>query len=410
MHLPPCSFCEAPLSRTFVDLGMAPLVSAYLTADQLHDPERFYPVHAYVCERCFLVQLPESETPERIFGEYPYFSSVSSSWLEHARAYVEMMVARFGIGPSSQVVEIASNDGYLLQYFKERGVPIQGVEPARNVAAAAEARGVPTMVRFFGRETAEALVSAGKAADLVIGNNVLAHVPDINDFVAGLKVLLKPTGIITAEFPHLLRTMTENQFDQVFHEHFSYLSLVAVERIFGAHGLAVFDVQELPTHGGSLRVFAGDASDSARPATPAVEALRSRERDYGLERPETYDGFLGQARTTKYKLLDILVRAKQAGRSVVGYGAPGKGCVMLNYCGIRAEFLDYLVDLSPAKQDHYMPGVHLPIHHPDRIAESKPDYVLILPWNLREEIMEQLAYIRSWGAEFIVPIPEPCIV
>ena len=405
-----CRFCKTPLARTFVDLGMAPMVSNYLKADQLQDAERFYSLRAYVCEQCFLVQLPDAETPENIFGEYPYFSSVSKSWLDHARRYVEMMVQHYGIGQSSQVVEIASNDGYLLQYFKEHQIPIQGVEPARNIAAVAERKGIPTLAKFFGKNTAQELIRDGKQADLIIGNNVLAHVPDINDFVAGLKVLLKPSGIITMEFPHLLRTMIESQFDQVFHEHASYLSLVTVERIFATHSLAIFDVQELPTHGGSIRIFAKHANNGSTQPAARVSQLRERERAYGLERPEAYDSFRRQARRIKFELLSLLLAARQTGHSIVGYGAPGKGCVMLNYCGIGPDFLDYLVDLSPAKQGLYMPGVRLPIHHPDRIRETKPEYVLILPWNLRAEIMEQLAYIASWGGKFIIPIPEPRIV
>jgi hypothetical protein len=405
-----CRFCKTPLARTFVDLGIAPMVSNYLKADQLHDAEQFYSLRAYVCEQCFLVQLPDADTPEHIFGEYPYFSSVSKSWLDHARKYVEMMVEDYGIGQSSQVVEIASNDGYLLQYFKGHQIPIQGVEPARNIAAVAESKGIPTLPKFFGRTTAQELVTGGKQADLIIGNNVLAHVPDINDFVAGLKVLLKPSGMITMEFPHLLRTIMESQFDQVFHEHASYLSLVAVERILAAHELVLFDVQELSTHGGSIRIFAKHANDNSRQPATAVSELRERERAYGLERPEAYDSFRRQARETKYKLLSLLIAAKQAGHSIVGYGAPGKGCVMLNYCGIGSDFLDYLVDLSPAKQGLYIPGVRLPIYHPDKLRETKPKYVLILPWNLRTEIMEQLGYIRSWGGKFIVPIPEPRII
>lgn len=386
------------------------MVSDYLRADQLHCPEKFHPLHAFVCDKCHLAQLPDSETPEHMFGNYPYFSSVSQSWLAHARRFVQMAVQMFALTSAHQVVEIASNDGYLLQYFKEHKVAIHGVEPARNIAAVAEAKGIPTTPKFFGLETARELRDAGKSADLLIGNNVYAHVPDINDFTAGLALLLKPHGVISLEFPHLLRTMQENQFDQIFHEHASYLSLVTVERIFAAHGLTVFDVDELPTHGGSIRIFGKHRDDSSHPISPSVAQLRAREQAYGLERSETYDAFGQQVRTTKYRLLSLLIEAKQSGASIVGYGAPGKGCVMLNYCGIRSEFLDYLVDLGPAKQGLYMPGVHLAIHHPDRIKETKPDYVLILPWNLREEIMSQLSYISEWGGKFIVPIPEARVV
>ncbi len=386
------------------------MVSDYLRADQLHCPEKFHPLHAFVCDQCHLAQLPDSETPEHMFGNYPYFSSVSKSWLAHARRFVQMAVQMFALTSAHQVVEVASNDGYLLQYFKEHKVAIHGVEPARNIAAVAEAKGIPTTSKFFGLETARELRDAGKSADLLIGNNVYAHVPDINDFTAGLAHLLKPHGVISLEFPHLLRTMQENQFDQIFHEHASYLSLVTVERIFAAQGLTVFDVDELPTHGGSIRIFGKHSDDSSHPETPSVAQLRAREQTYGLERSETYDAFGQQVRTTKYRLLSLLIDAKQSGASIVGYGAPGKGCVMLNYCGIRSEFLDYLVDLSPAKQGLYMPGVHLAIHHPDQIKETKPDYVLILPWNLRDEIMSQLSYISEWGGKFIVPIPEARVV
>ena len=384
---------------------MAPMVSSYLRENELRQAESFYPMHAYVCDSCFLVQLPEAKKPEDIFSEYPYFSSVSESWLRHASAYVDEMMNRMPLDPDSLVVEIASNDGYLLQYFQQQKVPVLGIEPARNVVQAAEAKGVPSLVKFFGRATAEALVANGKRADLLIGNNVMAHVPDINDFVAGMPILLKPGGVITVEFAHLLTTMEGNQFDQVFHEHCSYFSLLAVEKIFAAHGLSVFDVKSLTTHGGSLRVYAQHAGED-RPVSAAVEQMRATERDYGLDRLESYASFAQKTRDTKHKLLEFLIDVKRSGSSVVGYGAPGKGCVMLNYCGIRSDFLDYLVDLNPVKQGLYMPGVHIPIHHPDKIKETQPDYVLILPWNLKDEIMQQLDYIRGWGGRFVVPNPE----
>jgi len=402
---PLCNFCKTPLSHTFVDLGCGPMVSAYLTEAQLQDMEPFFPLHSYVCSECLLVQLPEAQAPEDIFSDYPYFSSVSKSWLVHIETYVEEMMERLELGADSQVVEIASNDGYMLQFFKQRGVKVQGVEPAANVAKVAiEQKDIPTVVRFFGKETAELLVAEGKQADLLAGNNVLGHVPDLNDFVSGMKLVLKPGGVSTVEFAYLLTTMQGNQFDQVFHEHCSYISLVALEKIYAAHGLRVFDTKETRTHGGSLRVYACHVDDP-RPETEAVQAQRAKERDYGLEDLATYAAFSQQAIDTKHKLLEFLIGAKRDGKSIVGYGAPGKGCVMLNYCGIRGDFLDYLVDLNPVKQGLYMPGVHLPILHPDTIAETKPDYLLILPWNLREEIMEQLAYCREWGAKFVVPSP-----
>lgn len=401
-----CNFCKSPLSRTFVDLGMAPMVSAYLKQDQLQRMEPFFPLHAYVCESCYLVQLPEAQSPDMIFSDYPYFSSCSPSWLRHARAYVEAMMGRYGFGAQSQVVELASNDGYLLQYFKEKGVPVQGVEPAQNIAKVAQSAGIPTLAKFFGLATANELVEQGKQADLLLGNNVLAHVPDLNDFVGGMKALLKPQGVITMEFPHLLRTMAENQFDQVFHEHFSYLSFLAIEKIFTAHGLRLFDVEELSTHGGSIRIFACHDSDDSKAVSQNVGRMLDAERSAGLDRLETYASFSRQATTIKHELLEFLIQAKRDGKSIAGYGAPGKGCIMLNYCGIRSDFLDYLVDINAEKQGLFMPGVHLPIYHPDRISETKPDYVLILPWNLKDEIMDQMAGIREWGGRFVVPTPE----
>ena len=405
MKSPKCSFCDTPLQHTFVDLGMAPMVSSYLRADQLRDMEPFFPLHAYVCAECYLVQLPEARQPEAIFSDYPYFSSVSESWLRHASDYVAETVDRFGISENSQVVEIASNDGYLLQYFKERGVPVLGIEPAGNVAKVAEEKGIPTRVAFFNRETAETLVAERVRADLLLGNNVFAHVPDVNDFAAAMKLLLKPGGVATLEFAYLLTTITGNQFDQVFHEHCSYLSLLVVESILAAHDLEVFDVTELPTHGGSIRVYAKHADGESKETPDTVRWLRQKERDFGLDRLETYASFSRQAQETKQNLLSFLIDAKQSGRSIVGYGAPGKGCIMLNYCGVRSDFLDYLVDLSPAKQGLYMPGVHIPIFHPGKIKETKPDYLLILPWNLKDEIMQQYAYIRDWGGRFAVPSP-----
>jgi SAM-dependent methyltransferase len=401
-----CNFCRRPLSRTFVDLGMVPLVSSYLQAADLHSAEVFYPVRVYVCDGCYLVQLPPAETPEKLFSDYPYFSSVSASWLKHAKAYVEQMMEQFKFDSRSQVIEIASNDGYLLQYFREKGVPVLGIEPAANVAAVAQKAGIPTLVKFFGLETAKELARQGKQGDLLLGNNVLAHVPDVNDFVSGMKALLKPDGIITMEFPHLVKLMAENQFDTIFHEHFSYFSFLVVERIFAKHELSIFDVEEVPTHGGSLRIYAGHAGARARAKSERARELRDRELRAGFDRIESYGSFEKKVRITKHKLLNFLIEAKQKGCSIVGYGAPGKGCVLLNYCGIRSDFIDYTVDLSPHKQGLFLPGTHSPIHHPDKIRETKPDYVLILPWNLKNEIMEQMSFIREWGGRFIVPIPE----
>src|SRR5437773_1002944 len=401
-----CLFCSAPLRQTFVDLGMSPLCESYLPAEALNQVERFYPLHAYVCERCFLVQVEQYVSPEAIFTEYAYFSSFSDSWLAHAKAYVDMIASRLGLSGTSRVIELGSNDGYLLQYFVAKGLPVLGVEPARNVAEAAQARGVPTLVSMFGRQTARELQARGLQADLLIGNNVLAQVPVVNDFVAGMKLLLKPGGVITMEFPHLLKLMQENQFDTIYHEHFSYFSLLTAEKIFAAHGLRVFDVEELWTHGGSLRLYACHAADAARPTLPSVGALIGRERDEGLHRLAAYDSFAEQVKETKRKLLAFLIEAKRAGKRIVGYGAPGKGNTLLNYCGIRTDFLDYTVDRNPYKHGKYTPGTHIPIFHPDRISETKPDYIFILPWNLRHEIMGQLDYAREWGAQFVVPIPK----
>lgn len=401
-----CRFCGAALELSFADLGMSPPSNSYLQAEDLNRMERFYPLHAWVCEKCFLVQLEEFETPEQIFSDYAYFSSFSDSWLAHARAYTHAMVARLGLNADSFVVEIASNDGYLLQYFVEQGVPVLGIEPAANVAAVAEKKGVPTLVKFFGTKTATDLAATGRKADLILGNNVLAHVPDLNDFVRGIGVLLKPAGVVTMEFPHLLRLMQENQFDTIYHEHFSYFSFVVAERVFAAHGLILFDVDEIPTHGGSLRVYARRAANAALPVSAKVVDLRERERAAGLERAETYRRFAEQVKATKRSLLKFLIGARESGKSVVGYGAPAKGNTLLNYCGVRSDLLGYTVDRSPHKQGRYLPGVHIQIHAPERIMATRPDYVLILPWNLKEEIAGQMAGIRAWGGRFVVPIPE----
>jgi SAM-dependent methyltransferase len=401
-----CRLCGETLSRTFVDLGMSPLCESYVAAEQLNRMEPFYPLHVLICEKCFLVQLCEYVTADHIYSEYAYFSSYSDSWLRHAREYVDMITERLSLGPQSLVVELASNDGYLLQNFVQKSIPVLGIDPAANIAPHAIKKGVPTLVRFFGVQTAQEVLAQGKQADLLLGNNVLAHVPALNDFVAGMKLLLKPGGVITMEFPHLLRLMESNQFDTIYHEHFSYFSFLTAEKAFARHGLTMFDVEELTTHGGSLRIYARHSEDEGKPATPRVEELRQRERKLGYEHLEAYDAFDGQVKETKRKLLEFLIATRRAGKSVVGYGAAGKGNTLLNYCGIRTDFLDYTVDRNPYKQGKFLPGTHIPIYAPDRIAETKPDYVLIIPWNLKDEIIKQLSYIREWGGKFVVPIPE----
>src|SRR3989454_4731721 len=401
-----CLFCAEPLRRTFVDLGMSPLCESFLTAEQVNQMEPFYPLHVWVCERCFLVQVEEYVRPEGIFTEYAYFSSYSDSWLAHMKAYADMIIARLDLGERSKVVELGSNDGYLLQYFVARRVPVLGVEPARNVAQTAIARGVPTVTKLFGRQTARELVAEGVQADLVCGANVLAQVPDVNDFVGGIKLLLRRGGVVTVEFPHLMRLMAENQSDTIYHEHFAYFSFLTAERIFAAHGLTLFDVEELPTHGGSLRIYARHAEDASKPVGERAAKLRAREESAGLDRLETYASFTEQVHETKRRLLEFLIGARRRGKRIAGYGAPGKGNTLLNYCGVRTDFVEYTVDRNPYKHGRFLPGTHIPIHPPEKIAETRPDYVLILPWNLKEEIMEQLAAIRSWGGQFVVPIPD----
>lgn len=385
---------------------MSPLCESYLPHDQLNHMEPFYPLHVWVCGHCFLVQLEAYVRPEDIFSDYAYFSSYSDSWVAHARRYTDLVIERFALKPHHLVVEVASNDGYLLQHFVTRGVNVLGIEPARNVAREAERRGVPTLVKFFGANTAAELVAQGRRADLLVGNNVLAQVPDLRDFVAGLHTLLAPQGVLTLEFPHLLRLIEENQFDTIYHEHFSYFSFTTTVNLLAESGLTVFDVDELPTHGGSLRVYARHTADDARPVSPAVSRLLASEATAGVGTLAYYESFRQQVQETKWKLLTFLIEARRAGRTVVGYGAPGKGNTLLNYCGIRSDFLDYTVDRSPHKQGKFLPGTHIPIYSPDRIRETRPDYVLILPWNLKTEIVQQMAYIREWGGRFVVPIPE----
>ena len=404
-----CRFCAAPLELTFCDLGMSPLSNAFVKPAQAQRGETFYPLHAYVCERCFLVQLEQFETPEHIFSDYVYFSSYSDSWLDHCRDYAQTMRAALGLGPHSLVIEIASNDGYLLQFFKEAGVPVLGIEPARNIAAVAEGKGIPTLSEFFGATLATRLAWRGQLADLVVANNVMAHVPDLNDFVAGLRGVLKPGGVLTVDVPHLLRLIEERQFDTIYHEHFSYFSFSTARRVLAHHGLAVHDVERLATHGGSLRVHASLA-DAERTASAAVEALLVEERRAGLDTREVYASFAEKAGRTKRALLEFMIAAKNAGKRIAGYGAPAKGNTLLNYCGIRTDLLDYTVDRSPHKQGLLLPGTRIPVYAPTKIMETRPDYVLILPWNLREEICEQMSGIRDWGGRFVVPIPDIAVI
>jgi SAM-dependent methyltransferase len=378
--------------------------------DQAGEMERFFPLRTFVCGVCKLVQIEDVASREEHFhGDYTYFSSFSASWLAHARAYAEMMTRRFALGPASLVVEVASNDGYLLQYFKALDVPVQGVDPADNCAEAARLRGVPTLTRFFGAGLAAELRAEGRAADVIVANNVLAHVPDINDFVSGFKGLLKPGGVLTVEFPHLLRLIEANYFDTIYHEHYSYLSLLAVERLFARHGLAVFDLEELATHGGSLRLFAGHVGAHAGPSA-ALMAFRAREADAGLDDLSAYTAFADRVRATKRALLELLIRLKNDGAAIVAYGAPAKGNTLLNYCGVRTDFIDYAVDANPVKQGMFLPGTGIPVFAPARIFQTRPDYVLILPWNLQDEIVGQMGAIRDWGGRFILPLPRPVVL
>lgn len=400
-----CRFCGTMLERTFVDLGMSPLCETYPSISQLRRGEMYYPLHVYICESCGLVQLEEFETPENIFSDYAYFASYSDSWLKHCEKYCLMMKERLQLDGNSLVIEAASNDGYLLQYFVREGIPVLGIEPAANVAKAAIQKGVPTMVRFLGADLGRELADQGRLADLVLGNNVLAQVPDINDFVEGLKILLKPQGVLTLEFPHLLRLIEHNEFDTIYHEHFSYFSLITVIRILEAHGLRVFDVEELKSHGGSLRVFASRISDQSRPVSAAVDKVLHDESAANLDKIEGYESFAKQVKRTKLDFVDFLVSASREGKSVAGYGAPGKSATLLHYCGVGKDLIEYTVDRSEFKQGKHLPGSRIPIYHPGRIKETKPDYVVILPWNLRNEIEQQLSYIREWGGKFVVPIP-----
>ncbi len=401
-----CRFCSAPLEHVVVDLGLSPLCQNRVTQEQLAQYEPFYPLKAYVCGECFLVQVLEHVSGEEIFSHYAYFSSYSDSWLAHAERYVDMAVSRFGLGKDSQVIEVASNDGYLLQFIVKKGIPALGIEPAANVGEAAKAKGVTSIAKFFGRQTATELAQAGTRADLLIANNVLAHVPDLNDFVGGMEILLKEDGVITVEFPHLMRLFEENQFDTIYQEHYCYFSLLTLQRVFDRHNLTIFDVEEIPTHGGSLRIYVRHKADANKPVTDAVGAIYDREVAAGLTDLATYTRFGKQVEETKRKLLEFLIRVRREGKQVVGYGAPGKGNTLLNYCGIRQDFIDYTVDRNPMKQNTFLPGSRIPVYGPEKIEETQPDYVLILPWNLKDEIMGQLEHIRSWGGQFVIPIPE----
>ena len=404
-----CRLCGSPVSHTFVDLGMSPLCESFLAADEIDRMEPYYPLRVMVCSHCFLVQLKEYVAPEHIFTTYAYFSSFSTSWVAHAKSYCDMIERRLGLGTQSLVVELASNDGYLLQHFLPRGIPVLGIEPAANVAEAAKAKSVPTVVDFFGTRLAKSMAADGRMADAIVGNNVLAQIPDLNDFVAGMPLILKPEGLVTLEFPHLARLIDERQFDTIYHEHFSYFSMVSIDFMARRHGLRIVDVEELPTHGGSLRVYLAHAS-SSHPVAPAVDKLLAAEEARGFRRIDTYTGFDSQVRALKRGLLDLLIRLKREGKTIVGYGAPGKGNTLLNYCGIGPDFLDFTVDRNPYKHGRFTPGMHVPILPPEAIDNAKPDYVLILPWNLKAEIMRQMHHIGDWGARFIVPIPSPVIV
>ena len=400
-----CRFCGTPLRRTFVDLGMSPLCESYVPPERANVMEPFFPLHARICEDCLLVQLEEFVAAEDIFSEYAYFSSYSDSWVQHARKYVDMAVERFGLDAGSFVIEVASNDGYLLQYVMARGIPALGIEPAANVARVARERGIDTIVRFFGRELAAELIADGVRADLLAANNVMAHVPDLNDFVAGIEMVLAPEGVATIEVPHLLRLVERNQFDTIYHEHFSYFSFLTAQKVLSAHRLTVFDVEELVSHGGSLRLYAQREATGVRPETERVGDLARREHELGFGSLAAHSSFERQVMETKWNLLEFLIAKRREGARVAGYGAPGKGNTLLNYCGIRTDLLAYTVDRNPYKQGQFLPGTHIPIHHPDALAEDRPDYILILPWNLKDEIVAQLSYARGWGARFVVPIP-----
>jgi 2-polyprenyl-3-methyl-5-hydroxy-6-metoxy-1,4-benzoquinol methylase len=406
MKMQRCRFCDTELKQVFVDLGMSPLANSFLSLDMLDRKENFYPLRVFVCNHCLLVQLEEFESAEKIFTDYAYFSSYSDTWLTHAENYVNMIISRFNFNNKNQIVEIASNDGYLLQFFKKKGIPILGIEPAKNVAKVAEEKGIPTITKFFGTKTAEELVSTGKQASLLLGNNVLAHVPNLNDFVLGMKILLKPEGIITMEFPHLLKLIQQIQFDTIYHEHFSYFSLFVVQKIFSRHDLVIFDVDELPTHGGSLRIYAKHVENNTLEVGENVNKVLKKEEVFGLVDISLYENFQKKVDTVKQDVCYFVTKSKKENKKIVCYGAPAKGNTLLNFCNIGTTFIDYTVDRNPHKQGLYLPGTHIPIKSPEKILETKPDYLIILPWNLKEEIMSQMSYIRNWNGKFVVLIPE----
>lgn len=399
----PCRFCGTQLSVTFADLGMSPPSNAFLLPQQTVSMERFFPLHAFVCTSCLLVQLEEFESPDDIFRDYAYFSSFSDSWLAHCKRYAGNITERLGLTGDHVVVEVASNDGYLLQYFKDLGVGILGIEPARNVAEIAINKGIPTVTEFFGQSLAEELKASGTAADLLCGNNVLAHVPNLNDFIEGVRILLKRGGTATFEFPHLLALMKYNQFDTIYHEHFSYFSILALEKIFSAHGMQIVDIDEIPTHGGSLRIYV--QHDGVSSPGPNVARVLAAERDFGLDNIKTYEQFTERVNKTKRSFLSFLIKAKDDGKTVAAYGAAAKGTTLLNYCGVRTDLIDYIVDRNDYKQGRFLPGCHIPIYDPSKIFETKPDYVVILPWNIRDEISQQMAGISEWGGRFVTPVP-----
>ena len=400
-----CRFCNSNLSKIFTDLGNSPLANSYLKEGDFVN-EKFYPLCTFLCENCFLVQLDEIETPENIFSEYAYFSSFSTSWLKHAKDYVDMIIPKLSLDENSLVIEIASNDGYLLQNFTGKHIPVMGIEPAQNIAKSAIEKNIPTLTKFFDSRLAKDLVNKKKTADLIIGNNVFAHVPCLNDFVIGLKILLKPNGVITLEFPHLLQLMQNNQFDTIYHEHFSYFSLITAKKIFEYHGLKIFDVEELSTHGGSLRLYITHFDNNQINKSTEVDLIIEKEKKFGLTQINTYENFLKNIIQIKINLLNFIEKAKKNSKTLVCYGAPAKGNTLLNYCGLSKTQLDYTVDKNPSKQNLFLPGTHIPIFSPEKIKETKPDFILILPWNLQEEILNELNYVKSWGCQFIISIPE----
>lgn len=405
-----CRFCNSQLNDLFLSLGFSPLANSYLKKEQLSKTEPFYPLEVYVCRKCLLVQLQEFESRENIFGDYAYLSSYSDTWIKHAKDYVDKMTNIFNLGKDSFAIEIASNDGYLLQFFLQKGIPVLGIEPARNVAAIAQKKGIPTEAVFFGAETAKRLVSEGKSSDILLGNNVLAHVPDINDFVDGLKILLKQKGVITMEFPHLINLIDNVEFDTIYHEHFSYFTFLSVEKIFAAHKLTIFDVEKLTTHGGSLRIYAKHAEFKERAISNNVGKLRAEETEKGYSSIAAYKGFDDKVKNIKKEILDFLTKSKKAGKVVVGYGAPAKGNTLLNYCGIGTDLISYTVDKNPYKQGCFLPGSRISVESPEKIRRTRPDYLFILPWNIKDEIITQMAFIKEWGGRFVVPIPKVQVI